>query len=102
MERKNNSENQPFAKASTVLFGQTAPSFDLRSAFAQPATNEVPANAPEGSYTYALVQSAPAVPAEEVEQTEEAIEIMIQWGASILHVAHLSPPRSFYVGEENA
>jgi len=102
MERKNNSENQPFANASAVLFGQTAPSFDLRSAFAQPAMNEVPANAPEGSYTYALVQSAPAVPAEEVEQSEEAIEIMIQWGASILHVAHLAPPRSFYVGEENA
>lgn len=102
MERKLNTENQPFAKASTVLFGQTAPSFDLRSAFAEPTANEIPANAPEGSYTYALVQSAPAVPAEEVEQAEEAIEIVIQWGASILHVAHLSPPRSFYVGEENA
>ena len=101
MERKQNSENQPFAKATAVLFGQTTPSFDLRSAFAQP-TAEVPAHAPEGSYTYALVQAGPAVPAEEIEQAEEAIEIMIQWGTSILHVAHLAPPRSFYVGEENA
>ncbi|MBK9261525.1 MAG: AgmX/PglI C-terminal domain-containing protein [Polyangiaceae bacterium] len=104
MERKNNSENQPFANASAVLFGQTTPSFDLRSAFGKPetASNEVPANAPEGSYTYALVQSGPAVPADEIEQSQEAIEIMILWGTSILHVAHLSPPRSFHVGEENA
>jgi hypothetical protein len=102
MERNDQSQNKSFAQASAVLFGQTAPSFDLHAAFAQPTVTEVSANAPEGSYTYALVQSAPAVPTEEVEQAEEALEIMIQWGASILHVAHLSPPRSFYVGEENA
>ncbi len=100
MER--NSSNESFDKATAILFGQTAPSFDPRTVFATPTTTEIPANAPEGSYTYALVQSAPAVPAEEVEQTAEAIEIVIQWGTSILHVAHLSPPRSFYVGEENA
>lgn len=102
MERKFNSEINPFTNASAVLFGQTAPSHDPRSVFAMPNTTEVAENAPEGSYTYALVQSAPAVPAEEVEAADEALEIMIQWGASILHVAHLSPPRSFYVGEENA
>lgn len=100
MERKSN--NQSFDAATAVLFGQTAPSFDPRTVFATPTATEIPANAPEGSYTYALVQSAPAVPAEEVEQTADAIEIVIQWGTSILHVAHLSPPRSFYVGEENA
>jgi hypothetical protein len=27
---------------------------------------------------------------------------MILWGSSVLHVAHLSPARSFYVGEEGA
>ena len=61
---------------------------------------EVPADAPEGSYTYAIVKSAPAVPADEVEVSASAIEIAIKWGDSILHVAHLSPPRSFYIGEE--
>lgn len=102
MERNRNIDNQPFAKATAVLFGQTAPSFDLRNAFAEPATKEIPAHAPEGSYTYALVQTGPAIAAEEVELADEALEIVIQWGTSILHVAHLSPPRSFYVGEENA
>lgn len=102
MERKNNTQNHSFDNATSVLFGQTAPSFDPRTVFATPSATEIPANAPEGSYTYALVQSGPSVSAEETEQTTDAIEIVIQWGTSILHVAHLSPPRSFYVGEENA
>jgi len=76
--------------------------FDPRALFGtkseQPA--EVPADAPEGSYTYALVKSGPEVPAEECEQQAEAIEIMILWGSSVLHVEHLSPARSFFVGEE--
>ncbi len=101
MERNQSFQN-PFAQDSNVLFGQTKPSFDPRTVFAQPAPVEVPENAPEGSYTYALVQNGPAVPAEEIEQSQDALEIVIQWGASILHVAHVSPPRSFYVGEENA
>src|SRR5262245_26899035 len=61
---------------------------------------EVSADAPEGSYTYALVKSAPEVPAEEVEVATAAIEIAIKWGDNLLHVAHLAPPRAFYVGEE--
>jgi len=101
MERNHSSQN-PFLQDSNVLFGQTKPSFDPRAVFAQPTPVDVPENAPEGSYTYALVQNGPAVPAEEIELSQDALEIMIQWGASILHVAHVSPPRSFYVGEENA
>ncbi|AKT36573.1 AgmX/PglI C-terminal domain-containing protein [Chondromyces crocatus] len=71
------------------------------SPFATPveASTEVPDNAPEGSYTYALVKSAPEVPADEVEVAAVAVEVTIRWGESVLHVAHLSPPRSFYVGE---
>lgn len=101
MERNQKIQN-PFLQDSNVLFGQTKPSFDPRTVFAQPTAVDVPENAPEGSYTYALVQNGPAVPAEEIELSQDALEIMIQWGASILHVAHVSPPRSFYVGEENA
>jgi hypothetical protein len=28
-----------------------------------------------------------------------AVEVRVLWGANVLHVAHLSPPRTFYVGE---
>jgi hypothetical protein len=70
------------------------------SPFSTPARDvEVPADAPEGSYTYALVKSAPEVPAEECEVEALAIEVMIRWGDSLLHVAHLTPPRAFHVGE---
>jgi hypothetical protein len=62
--------------------------------------DEVPADAPEGSYAYALVKNGPDVPAEEVEVPVSSVEIMIRWGNTVLHVASLTPPRSFYVGEE--
>jgi len=98
--------NNPFvAKAPVDLFGATQPRpFDARAIFAEKVNDPyaVSADAPEGSYTYALVKSGPEVPAEECERADEAIEIMVLWGDSILHVAHLSPARSFHVGEENA
>ncbi|MRG94847.1 AgmX/PglI C-terminal domain-containing protein [Polyangium spumosum] len=98
--------NNPFvAKAPVDLFGAAqARPFDPRALFADKTNEpvEVSADAPEGSYTYALVKSGPEVPSEECERAEEAIEIMILWGDSILHVAHLSPARPFHVGEENA
>jgi hypothetical protein len=62
---------------------------------------EVPADAPEGSYTYTLVKSAGDVPAEEVEDARaSSVEVMILWDTTVLHVQHLTPPRSFFVGEE--
>jgi hypothetical protein len=73
-------------------FGQTVP------IAAHPG--HVAANAPEGSYTYTLVKSAPDLPAEEVETPAASVEVMILWDQAVLHVAHLTPPRSFYVGEE--
>ncbi|HLM76117.1 MAG TPA: FHA domain-containing protein, partial [Polyangiaceae bacterium] len=66
----------------------------------QSRVDEVPADAPEGSYAYALVKNGPEVPAEEVEVPVSAVEIMIRWGNTVLHVASLTPPRSFYVGED--
>jgi hypothetical protein len=60
----------------------------------------VPPDAPEGSYTYALVQSAPAVPADEIESSADAVEIRVAWGHTVLRVAHLTPPRAFYVGSD--
>lgn len=63
------------------------------------AAGAVPADAPEGTYEYQLMKSGPDVPAEEVEGAATAIEVRILWDRNVLHVDHLSPPRSFYVGE---
>jgi hypothetical protein len=50
--------------------------------------------------SYALVPQAPAVDASEVEDAvAEAVEITVTWGDNTLLVKHLSPPRSFAVGE---
>jgi hypothetical protein len=78
--------------------------FALHNPFAPPphsAHDEVPHDAPEGSYTYTLVKSAPDVPADEVEDhAASTVEVMILWDQAVLHVQHLSPPRSYYLGEE--
>jgi hypothetical protein len=48
---------------------------------------------------YVLVQSAAPVPSEECEELgRTAIEVTVLWGANVLHVAHLSPPRAFSIG----
>lgn len=100
---RNEKSSQVF-NSNNPFVATPAKPFDARAIFADKpvASSEVAADAPEGSYTYALVKNGPEVPSEEIERAEEAIEIMILWGSSVLHVAHLSPARSFYVGEENA
>ena len=51
--------------------------------------------------SYSMVRSGPDVPADEVELAHTvAIEVMVLWDTNVLHVSHLTPPRSFYVGEE--
>jgi TonB family protein len=51
--------------------------------------------------SYRIVPQAPPLSPRELEEETQAIEVTIVWGElSVLHVAHLSPPRSFYVGEE--
>jgi hypothetical protein len=65
------------------------------------AAAEVPDDAPPGTYTYTLVKSGPDVAPDEVELAHvPAVEVMILWGTNVLHVSHLTPPRNFYVGEE--
>ncbi|MEZ4299299.1 MAG: AgmX/PglI C-terminal domain-containing protein [Polyangiaceae bacterium] len=86
----------PFAMMNPFL---PLPDALARNPFASVDPTAVPENAPEGSYTYEMVQSAPSVPAEECEVNAASVEIMIRWGATTLHVAHLTPPRSFFVGE---
>ena len=52
------------------------------------------------SATYALVKNGPDVPAEQCERADaSAVEITVTWGDNVLHVAHLSPPRPYAIGE---
>jgi pSer/pThr/pTyr-binding forkhead associated (FHA) protein len=95
----------PFAAAAPVnpfSAGTGGDPFAFNHPFAQaaPEVPDVPHDAPEGSYTYTIVKSAPDVPLEEVEDARSSVEVMIFWDTAVLHVAHLTPPRSFYVGEE--
>ncbi|MEO7328555.1 MAG: FHA domain-containing protein, partial [Minicystis sp.] len=85
----------------TRPFDILANPFAPMNPFAAPS-NEVADDAPEGSYTYKLVQNGPEVSAEECELPASAVEIVIRWGTAVLHVAHLTPPRSFFVGEESS
>ncbi len=49
---------------------------------------------------YQLIPQTPPVNPSDVDSGESAVEVVILWGElSILHVEHLSPPRSYYVGE---
>jgi hypothetical protein len=49
---------------------------------------------------YGIVASGPPVSSDEVESHEQALEVVVMWGdRSVLHVEHMNPPRSFYVGE---
>src|SRR5689334_3951163 len=47
-----------------------------------------------------LIKSGPDVDPDDVELRHvTAVEVVILWETTVLHVQHLSPPRSFYVGE---
>lgn len=49
---------------------------------------------------YQLIPQTPPVNPADVDSGESAVEVVVLWGElSILHVEHMSPPRSFYVGE---
>jgi len=57
-------------------------------------------HAAEGTYEYALIKSAPEVSAEECETGHASVEVIVRWGGDVLNVSHLTPPRPFFVGEE--
>lgn len=53
-----------------------------------------------GGSRYRLHQSAPSVNPSEIELAGvSALELIVTWGDSVIHVSHLTPPRSVYVGE---
>ena len=72
----------------------TAPAHDERSIAMVPVSNVT------ASYGYALWKSGPAVSPAEVESARESVvEVLVLWGTSVLHVAHVAPSRGFYLGE---
>jgi len=97
--------SNPFAAAPAASnpFAAAASPFGASNPFASRGHShqEVPDDAPPGTYTYTLVKSGPDVPGDEVELVHvQAVEVMVLWGSNVLHVSHLTPPRNFYVGEE--
>ncbi|HEY2406373.1 MAG TPA: AgmX/PglI C-terminal domain-containing protein [Polyangiaceae bacterium] len=101
----------PFAAAAAASpFAAAANPFEVRSANpfaagaaaqAHAAAMHVPEGADPSTYTYTMIKSGPDVSADEVELMHVAsVEVMVLWGSNVLHVAHLTPPRNFYVGEE--
>lgn len=52
---------------------------------------------------YGILASGPPVSAADVETSSSSLQVTVMWGESeVLHVAHLTPPRSFSVGESTA
>jgi pSer/pThr/pTyr-binding forkhead associated (FHA) protein len=108
--------SNPFAAAANPFggapqggnpFGATSNPFAARGHAPAPQPQQhyghhaVPDDAPPGTYTYTLIKSGPDVPSDEVELPHiQAVEVMVLWGTNVLHVSHLTPPRNFYVGEE--
>jgi len=94
--------SSPFAAASNPFEVRSANPFAAGAAAAQRAhALHVADDAPPGSYTYTMIKSGPDVSSDEVEIPHlQSVEVMVLWGANVLHVSHLTPPRNFYVGEE--
>ena len=100
----------PFAAAVASPFAAASNPFEVRSAnpFAAGAAATARAqalhvadDAAPGTYTYTMIKSGPDVSVDEVEIAHlQSVEVMILWGTNVLHVSHLTPPRNFYVGEE--
>ena len=63
------------------------------------AADQVAADAPEGSYQYRLLASAPEVPADLCETARDAMTVEVWWGQNLLHVAHLKAGASYHLGE---
>lgn len=56
----------------------------------------------EQNVSYAMVPAGPAVDAAEVESASLAVEVVVRWDDSILHIGHLTPARTFTVGEDGS
>jgi hypothetical protein len=75
--------------------------FDAQDPFVVPLPPEVrvPHDAPEGSYSYEVVPASHAIALGDLDTAALSVEVKILWDRAVLHVAHLTPPRPFHVGE---
>lgn len=66
-----------------------------------PRTGGVLPAAPRGedAATYAPAAQGPALTLAESERSTLAVEVRLLWGADLIRVEHLDPPRSYHVGE---
>lgn len=88
--------SNPFAASA---FGSAAGATALPNPFAPPPAGLSTQGGDDG-VRYGIQASGPPVNPAEVESATSAAEVVIMWGdSSVLHVEHLSPPRSFYVGD---
>ncbi len=94
--------SSPFAAASNPFEVRSANPFAAgAAATARAQALHVADDAAPGTYTYTMIKSGPDVSSDEVEIAHlQSVEVMILWGSNVLHVSHLTPPRNFYVGEE--
>ncbi len=100
--------SNPFAAPSAPASPFEAPSQPFAAAAAAPSTALIgpglglePAMDGGTGFTYSMVKSGPDVSPDEVEVAHlSAIEVMVLWDSNVLHISHLTPPRSFFVGEE--
>jgi hypothetical protein len=92
----------PFAAPSTPFVSQAAAQAAAPSSLAGDNLGiEPPMEGTPGGFMYSMVKSGPDVSPDEVEVAHlSAVEVMILWDTNVLHVSHMTPPRSFYVGEE--
>src|SRR6187431_1949776 len=66
--------------------------------YGAPPPNPFAAAAPS---PFAAASNPFEVRSDEVEIAHlQSVEVMVLWGSNVLHVSHLTPPRNFYVGEE--
>jgi hypothetical protein len=92
------------APAQAAFAASAAPAFAAHAASPSLAPGlgiEPPLDGAGSGFTYSMLKSGPDVSPDEVEVAHlSSIEVMILWDTNVLHVSHLTPPRSFYVGEE--
>ncbi|MDF3067805.1 MAG: phosphopeptide-binding protein [Polyangiaceae bacterium] len=93
--------SSPFAASSNPFATASNPFAAGAAAQRHAQAMHVADDAAPGTYTYTMVKSGPDVAPDEVEVAHLAsVEVMVLWGTNVLHVSHLTPPRNFYVGEE--
>jgi hypothetical protein len=91
------------SKSNPFLSTSSSSPFGADLAFKSPFATVAEETETAKAQGFAMVSRGPAVEASEVEEVGSvAVEILISWGGTVLSTQHLSPARSFFVGEEES